>query len=154
VLDLHPVRIPADLDAIRALFREDADSLGFDLSFQDFDREFEGLPGDYAPPRGELLLARWDAEPAGCVALRPLDAGNCEMKRLYVRPAFRGRAIGRALAAAVVAEARARRYARIRLDTVPGMDAAIALYREMGFREIAPYRANPIPGALFMELGL
>ena len=143
-----------DLDAVRALFREYADSLGFPLDFQDFDRELDALPGAYAPPRGVLLLARVDGDPAGCVGLRPLDESTCEMKRLYVRPAHRALGLGRLLAEAVVAEARARGYARMRLDTVPGMETAQALYRALGFRVIEPYRENPVPGAAFLELEL
>ncbi len=135
----------------RRLFEEYAASLDFDLSFQDFDREVASLPGDYAPPRGAILLAEDDSGVAGCVALRPLADGTCEMKRLYVRPAQRGSGLGKLLAEAVLAEARVRGYRSMRLDTVPGMEAAMALYRSLGFREIGPYRANPIPGALFME---
>jgi ribosomal protein S18 acetylase RimI-like enzyme len=154
MLDLAPIQTPEDLDEVRALFREYAGSLGFDLGFQGFDREYAGLPGEYAPPRGALLLARWEGAVAGCVALRPLDEGTCEMKRLFVRPTFRGKAIGRALAEAVVAAARERGYARMRLDTVPGMESAMGLYEAMGFRDIAPYRHNPIAGTRFMELSL
>lgn len=143
-----------ELEAVRTLFREYADSLGFPLDFQDFGRELEELPGAYAPPRGALLLARIGSEPAGCVALRPLDESTCEMKRLYVRPAHRAHGLGRLLAERVVAEARDRGYARMRLDTVPGMEKAQALYRALGFREIEPYRENPVPGAAFLELQL
>jgi putative acetyltransferase len=138
----------------RPLLREYADSLGFALDFQDFERELAELPGAYAPPGGMLLLARVDGEDAGCVALRPLDAETCEMKRLYVRPAYRGLGVGRLLAEAIVAEARTRGYASMRLDTVPGMEAAQALYAELGFAETAPYTANPVPGARFLELEL
>jgi len=135
----------------RRLFEEYAASLGFDLSFQDFDREVASLPGDYASPRGAILLAEDDSGVAGCVALRPFADETCEMKRLYVRPTHRGSGLGKLLAEAVLAEARVRGYRSMRLDTVPGMEAAMALYRSLGFREIGPYRANPIPGALFME---
>jgi ribosomal protein S18 acetylase RimI-like enzyme len=139
---------------VRALFGEYAASLGFDLSFQGFERELRELPGDYAPPRGGLLVARAGGEPAGCAALRPLDGETCEMKRLYVRPEFRGAGVGRALAEAVVEAARRAGYRRMRLDTVPSMQAARALYRTIGFREIEPYRFNPVPGTAFMELDL
>ncbi|HET9939730.1 MAG TPA: GNAT family N-acetyltransferase [Candidatus Eisenbacteria bacterium] len=144
-----------DVEAVRVLFLEYAASLEFDLAFQDFEHEVTSLPGDYAPPRGALLLATDGTAPAGCVALRPWgDEDTCEMKRLYVRPGMRGKRVGVSLVAAILEEARARGYRRMRLDTVPGMDAAIALYRAAGFRDIAPYRANPVPGALFMEIEL
>ncbi len=138
----------------RTLFLEYARSLDFALCFQDFDRELAELPGRYAPPSGRLLLALDGEEVAGCVALRGLDAATCEMKRLWVRPAWRGRGVGRRLAEAVVAAAREIGYARVRLDTVPSMTAAIALYGHLGFVEIAPYTENPVPGATFMELRL
>ena len=140
----------SDVDEARALFREYAASLPFALDFQGFDRELAEFPGDYAPPRGALLLARG----AGCVGLRPLDATTCELKRLYVRPPARGTGLGRRLAEAIIAEGRRLGYQRMRLYTVPGMSAALSLYAELGFREIPPYRANPIPGAVFLELEL
>ena len=140
----------SDVDEARALFREYAASLPFALDFQGFDRELAEFPGDYAPPRGALLLARG----AGCVGLRPLDATTCELKRLYVRPPARGTGLGRRLAEAIVAEGRRLGYQRMRLDTVPGMAAALSLYAELGFREIPPYRTNPNPGAVFLELEL
>lgn len=143
-----------ELAGIRGLWREYADSLGIDLSFQNFEKECANLPGDYAPPSGRLLLAACESQPAGCVALRRLSTDTCEMKRLYVRPVFRGKGIGRSLAAAVIDEARKMGYFRMRLDTLASMTEANALYRSLGFRPIRPYRHNPIPGALFLELGL
>jgi ribosomal protein S18 acetylase RimI-like enzyme len=143
-----------DLDVVRGLFNEYAGGLGVDLCFQDFDRELAGLPGDYPPPAGRLLLA-WEAEQAvGSGALRKLDAGACEMKRLYVRTAARGQGLGRRMAEALIREARLIGYERMRLDTLPSMGEAITLYRSLGFVPIAPYRKNPVPGALFLELAL
>jgi ribosomal protein S18 acetylase RimI-like enzyme len=136
------------------MFREYGASLEVDLEFQDFERELADLPGDYAPPDGRLILSFSDGALSGCVALRRLLPEVCEMKRLYARPASRGQGLGRALAQAVLAEARAIGYSKMRLDTLPSMGAAIALYRSLGFTEIAPYRANPVPGALFLELDL
>jgi putative acetyltransferase len=136
----------------KALFEEYAASLDFDLVFQNFQEELAGLPGDYAAPHGGLLLARHGDQVAGCVALRKIEGEICEMKRLYVRPAFRDLGIGRLLARAVIAAAKKRGYSRMRLDTVPAMKEAGALYESLGFRKISPYRHNPIPGAAFMEL--
>lgn len=145
----------AQLEEVRALFLEYAQSLGFSLCFQGFDEELRALPGIYAPPRGRLLLATEDGSPAGCVGLHEWDGPAAEMKRLYVRPAFRGHGLGRALTEAALSEARALGYRSVRLDTIPSlMQSAIALYRELGFREIPPYRENPIPGALYFELHL
>jgi len=154
VLEIARIEGGERLARVRAMFGEYAAALGFDLSFQDFESELAGLPGEYAPPRGRLLLAVDGEEACGCVALRPLDEAICEMKRLFVRPPFRGRGIGRRLAEVVIEEARAMGYARMRLDTVPSMGEAIALYRALGFVTIVPYRFNPIPGALFMERSL
>ena len=151
MVEIRAADSKSDWVTARELFEEYAASLGFDLSFQDFDREVASLPGDYASPRGVVLLALDGSAAAGCIALRPLAAETCEMKRLYVRPSHRGTGLGKRLAEAILAEARALGYRRMRLDTVPGMEAAIALYRALGFRDIEPYRANPIPGALFME---
>lgn len=154
MFDVRPARVPDEIPEIRRLMREYADSLGIDLCFQGFDRELEGLPGDYAPPRGALLVAGPAGTLAGCVALRPLEDDACEMKRLFVRPDFRGTGLGGQLARAVLDEARRIGYRRMRLDTLPMMTEAIALYRRLGFREIEPYRLNPVPGALYMEAGL
>ena len=148
------VETEVELAAVRVLLREYADWLGIDLSFQDFEKECANLPGDYTPPGGRLMLAACRSQPAGCVALRRLSAGACEMKRLYVRPAFRGKGIGRSLAAAVIDEARKTGYQRMRLDTLASMTEANALYRSLGFLPISAYRHNPIPGALFLELEL
>jgi ribosomal protein S18 acetylase RimI-like enzyme len=153
--DVCQAESPAQIAHVRELFLEYAQSLGFSLCFQSFDQELAGLPGDYAPPEGRLLLATCAGAPAGCVALHKLDAGICEMKRLYARPQYRGKGLGRALAERVIADARQIGYRQLRLDTVePVMQAAVAMYRLLGFREIAPYRANPIEGALYMELQL
>ena len=145
----------ADIALVRELFLEYAQSLGFSLCFQSFDKELAGLPGDYAPPDGRLLLVKCDGETAGCVALHKLSPGICEMKRLYLRPAFRGKGLGRAMAERVISEARTIEYERMRLDSVePVMKDAVGLYRRLGFKEIAPYCTNPIEGALYMELEL
>lgn len=138
----------------RRLFEEYAASLDIDLCFQGFAEELATLPGSYAPPAGRLLLAVQDDEIAGCVALRPLEPGACEMKRLYVRPAYRSLGVGRMLSERVVQEARNAGYRCMRLDSLPSMVAALDLYRRLGFREIPPYCDNPIQGAVFLELQL
>ena len=145
---------PEHIGTIRELFLEYQRWLGVDLCFQNFSAELAALPGDYAPPAGRLLLALADARPAGCIALRRIEGDICEMKRLFVRPDFQSLKIGRALAERVIAEARAAGYTRMRLDTLPVMTRAHSLYAALGFREIPPYRENPVPGAVFMELAL
>ena len=152
---IRPVSSPADVATARTLFREYADSIGIDLCFQDFETELATLPGAYRPPSGALLLAERAGEAVGCVALRPLEPpAVAELKRLYVRPSARGAGLGAALTEAALGLAREAGYARIRLDTLPTMAAAQALYRRLGFREVGPYRPNPIPGALYMECDL
>jgi ribosomal protein S18 acetylase RimI-like enzyme len=146
---------PVQIAQARELFLEYAQSLGFSLCFQNFDRELAELPGSYAPPDGRLLLAEYDGQVAGCIALHKLEADICEMKRLYVRLQFRGKGLGRILIDRVIAEARQIGFRRMRLDTVePVMKDAVAMYRKIGFREIPPYCNNPIAGALYMELPL
>jgi putative acetyltransferase len=155
VFDISQAESDSQIASIRELFLEYAQSLGFSLCFQSFDQELAGLPGDYASPEGRLLLASVGGAPAGCVALHKLGAEICEMKRLYVRPQFRGKGFGKILAGTVIAEARQIGYKQLRLDTVePMMRTAVAMYRNLGFREIAPYRTNPIEGALYMEIQL
>ena len=134
------------------MFREYAGLVAEALCFQDFDQELAALPGEYAPPGGVLLIARNAEAAAGCVALRRLDAGSGEMKRMYVREAYRGSGLGRRLAIGVIEEARKRRYARLLLDTLPKLAPAIALYRNLGFRETGPYLASPTPCAICFEL--
>ena len=154
-LELIQVESGPALDDLRRLFREYAQSLNFNLCFESFEDELRQLPGAYSPPSGRLLLSRVDGELAGCVAIRRLEPRVCEMKRLYVRPAFRGRKLGLQMVNRLVREAREAGYSAMRLDTIAGaMDNAITLYRSVGFREIAPYSANPIEGAIYMELDL
>ncbi len=145
---------PEALAVARELFAEYAASIGVDLCFQNFDRELAGLPGDYTRPLGGLMLAFYAGAPVGCVAFRHLEPGVAEMKRLYVRPSGRGSGLGKQLVERVVADARRAGYDRVRLDTLPAMEAAVGLYLGMGFRDIAPYRHNPVPGARFLELDL
>jgi ribosomal protein S18 acetylase RimI-like enzyme len=149
---IRPARSPDDIAIAVRLFRAYADSLGVDLCFQDFDTEVAGLPGGYAPPGGELLLAHDLAgQPVGCVALRPLEVAGCaEMKRLYVAPAGRGSGVGRLLAEAILQTAARLDYREVRLDTLPTMTEAVSLYRTLGFREIAPYYDTPVAGTLFL----
>jgi ribosomal protein S18 acetylase RimI-like enzyme len=154
MIDIRPAQSPGDLEVARTLFREYQQGLGIDLCFQDFEAELATLPGKYAPPQGRLLLA-WDGDEAvGCVALRPVRDGDCEMKRLYVRPAARGQQLGRRLAERICAEARDAGYRRICLDTLSSMSTAIGLYAALGFEPIAPYVFNPLDGAIFLGRAL
>lgn len=145
---------PELIGTVRELFVEYSESLGVDLCFQGFAEELAKLPGDYARPTGRLFVALEGDRGAGCGALRQIGDDACEMKRLYVRPADQGRGVGRELIDALMNSAREIDYARMRLDTLPSMTKAIAIYRTLGFKEIAPYRANPAPGALFLEYRL
>ena len=153
-MTIEQVTTEETLNRVRELFAEYAVSLGVDLSFQNFDQELAALPGDYAPPDGCLLIATQEGQAVGCIALRKWEEETCEMKRLYVRPQFRGLNAGRKLAEAVIAIARARGYKRMRLDTLPMMKRAQELYESLGFREIPAYRHNPIAGTSFLELVL
>lgn len=158
LLELVTPSSPEDLDTTRTLFREYAQSLGVDLCFQNFEEELATLPGDYAAPRGALFLVQAEGRYAGCVALRPLDSADypnaAEMKRLYVRPGFRGTGLGRELAQAAIDAAREAGYSCVLLDTLDDMEAARGLYEELGFREIPPYYHNPIPGAHYLKVDL
>lgn len=145
---------PAELDAVRALIEEYVRSLGIDLSFQEVDAELADLASAYGPPGGCILVALAGEKVAGCVALRPLEDQICEMKRLYVRSHYRGSGLGKRLALAVIEKGRDLGYERMRIDTLPQMQEARKLYASLGFREIAPYRFNPVPGTAFMELEL
>ena len=145
---------PDYLEIVRALFLEYESTLNVDLCFQGFEKELAELPGEYARPSGRLLVAFKRDEAVGCGAFRRLEGDACEMKRLFVRPKHQGKSIGSALARALIEEARAAGYARMRLDTMPTMQRAIAMYRSLGFREIPSYRFNPVPGSLFFELQL
>ena len=157
-LQLCAARDQPDLEEVRRLFQEYAQALGVDLCFQNFEQELASLPGEYAAPRGALLLAYVDGEPAGCCALRPLDTADypnaSEMKRLYVRKAFRGFGLGRQLAEATLDAARTAGYACVLLDTLDDMEAARALYEDLGFEDIPPYYHNPVPGSHYLKAEL
>ena len=154
MLKLETVTDGENLVQVHNLFVEYQKYLGIDLCFQNFDQELASLPGDYAPPEGRLLLAWWDSKIAGCVALRKITPEVCEMKRLFIRPEFRGKGIGRKLAIAIIEEAIKIGYKKMRLDTLPVMEEAIALYKRLGFKETEAYRYNPVNGAMYMELNL
>ena len=155
---LLPPASPEDLEILRELFQEYADRLGVDLCFQNFEAELAQLPGDYALPRGQLLIARVNGAVAGCCALRPLDSADysnaSEMKRLYVRTIFRGGGLGRQLAEAILDAARQAAYACVLLDTLDEMESARALYADLGFEEIPPYYHNPVPGANYLKVDI
>ncbi len=154
-IDLIHASLPEDLEQVRSLFLEYGSSLGFSLCFQSFEEELKNLPGGYASPNGRLLLAHHAGHAAGCIALRKLQSGICEMKRLYVRPGDRGLGLGRILVERLIMEARSIGYERMRLDTIESaMKDAVALYRRIGFEEIAAYSMIPIASALWMELRL
>jgi ribosomal protein S18 acetylase RimI-like enzyme len=154
MIDIATARIPEDLPVIRQLFLEYAESLGFELCFQDFDTELAQLPGKYAAPEGRLLLAWVDGKPAGCVALRRIDQQRCEMKRLYVRPEMRSLKLGRLLAQRICDDARQAGYRSICLDTLPTMTAAVSLYTAMGFKPVEAYVFNPFEEAIYLGLAL
>lgn len=154
MIEIRPAEFPRDLDEVRSLFRAYAEGLGVDLEFQGFEAELAALPGKYEPPAGRILLAWRGTETLGCIAVRPIDAKACEMKRLYVRPGARGEQLGRRLAERLCQEAREAGYSRICLDTLPTMGAAQGLYQSLGFRPIEPYVFNPIPGTKFLALDL
>ncbi len=153
-VSITPAHESHHIPEIKTLFLEYAQSLNFSLCFQGFDKELDGLPGYYAPPRGALLAAKVGDAYAGCIALRPLEENICEMKRLFVRNQFRGLQIGKKLAVTILEEGSRLGYEKMRLDTVPIMQPAIALYRSLGFVEIPPYCENPVDGALYMEIRL
>lgn len=154
MIEILPARFPADLDAVVSIFREYVASPTVSLDFQDYETEFAALPGKYAAPDGRLLLAREQASVLGCAALRRVDAVSCEMKRVYVRPAARGRQLGRRLVERIVEEARLAGYARICLDVLPEFAAAQALYASLGFVPAEPVTFNPVPGTRFLALEL
>ncbi len=151
---IHRVTSDADLSVVKELFVEYWNSFGFTPCFQSFDSELAALPGNYAPPSGRLAIARLDAEPAGCVAMRPIDSVRCEAKRLYVRPQFRGRGVGRNLLEWLIGEARAAGYNQMLGDTMPVMSEALKMYERAGFKRIGPYVDQPTPGAIYLRFTL
>ena len=151
MLTIVPAVADDDIERVRELFVEYQRALGVDLGYQGFDDELAGLPGDYGPPRGALFLCLDESRPAGCVAMRPLGEDLCEMKRLYLRASLRGRGAGRLLAERVIDQARAIGYRAMRLDSLPTMKEAIALYESLGFTRIAPYYPSPVAGTVYME---
>ncbi len=154
-MQIVPAESAADLQAVRELLLEYWNNRNLAMYVFNFDQELAGLPGGYAPPHGRLFLASWNNEVAGCIALRKLEPSICEMKRLYLRPKFRGKRIGRTLTEFIISEARKIGYQKMRLDTIQAnMQEAVGLYRRLGFQEIEAYRVNPIPGVMFMELVL
>jgi putative acetyltransferase len=153
-ITIRQASTPAEVEEARLLFLEYADALPFALEFQNFYDELRDLPGEYKPPAGALFLAIEAGETAGCVALRPLEGETCELKRLFVRSEWRGRGLGRILTITAIERARSIGYKKIKLDTVPSMAEAIALYRSLGFRDTDPYRFNPVDGAMFFERDL
>jgi len=144
----------AEINEVRRLFREYAESLGVDLCFQGFEEELAGLPGTYGPPGGSLLIAEEDRAIVGCVALRKLGSSICEMKRLYVKPQFRGRGLGKALVERIIEEGTELGYTKMRLDTLDRLKEAMAVYEAFGFRRIEPYYVNPLPDVVYWELDL
>jgi len=154
VIHIEEADTPRAIEEVSALFAEYQEGLGLDLSFQSFAEELAGLPGAYARPRGCLLLARSDGVAVGCAGLRPFDEKIGEIKRLYVRPAARGHDLGRRLTVRLIEEARALRYQRLYLDTLPSMASAQRLYESLGFKDIPPYRYNPVEGTRFLGLEL
>ena len=153
-MEIIRVATTEHLNEIRSLFREYEAFLGVDLCFQGFEEELAGLPGKYAPPKGAILMAVDGHSTAGCVAARALEAGVCEMKRLYVRPPYRGLGLGRRLIETIIQEAAQIGYFRMQLDTLDTLHEAMRLYEAMGFKKIAPYYDNPLPGVVYWELKL
>jgi putative acetyltransferase len=153
-ISIHPASTERDMEDARKLFREYAAGLGVSLDYQGFEQELAGLPGLYAPPRGRLRLARSDSEAAGCVAFRPLTEDICEMKRLYVRPGFRGGGLGKKLVELIIAQARGAGYCLMRLDTLPSLVPAMQVYESLGFKRCAAYYETPLAETVFMELNL